>query len=85
VELHCELLVSKFRGQNTVARMKKNIAGISVGTSSHCAGALKLALKKAFEFKKKMRHAPPQTPALTQDSIDSAPQLKKKKKKGGRR
>jgi len=54
-ELQCELLVSTFRGSNTIARMKENIGHISEGSSSYCAGALKLGLKKAFELKKKKR------------------------------
>lgn len=56
MEFQCELLVSRFRGPSTIAHMKKNVAQISGGSSAHCAGALKLALKKAFEFKKKKRH-----------------------------
>ena len=63
MELQCGLLVSSFRDQNTIARMKENIGRISDGSSSHCAGALKLGLKKAFELKKKKRQ-PPRTVRL---------------------
>ena len=54
-ELQCELLVSSFRDASTIARVKENIGHISNGSSSHCAGALKLGLKKAFELKKKRK------------------------------
>ena len=57
MELQCGLLVSSFRDQKTITRVKENIGRISDGSSSHCAGALKLGLKKAFELKKK-RHPP---------------------------
>ena len=50
--------MSSFRGANTIARVKENIGHISNGSSSHCAGALKLGLKKAFELKKKRKGQP---------------------------
>ena len=58
MEIQCELLVSNFKDPKTVALVKKNIKHISDGSSSHCAGALKLGLKKAFELKKQKRQPP---------------------------
>ena len=57
MEMECELLVSNFNDLGTVALVKENIGHISDGSSSHCAGALKLGLKKAFEVKKQKRFA----------------------------
>ena len=51
LEMECDLLVSNFKGPNTLALVKQNIKHISEGSSSHCAGALKLGLEKAFKRK----------------------------------
>jgi len=55
MEMECELLLSNFKDPKTIALVKENIGRISDGTSSHCAGALKLGLKKGFELKKQQR------------------------------
>jgi len=47
--MQCDRLVSNFKDPKTIERVKDNIKRISNGSSSHCAGALKLGLKKAFE------------------------------------
>ncbi|KAF9650018.1 hypothetical protein BDM02DRAFT_3128015 [Thelephora ganbajun] len=58
MEMQCELLISNLRDQKTIRLVKENIGHISDGSSSHCGGALKLGLKKAFELKKKKRQPP---------------------------
>ncbi|KAF9650022.1 hypothetical protein BDM02DRAFT_1690958 [Thelephora ganbajun] len=58
MEMQCELLISNFRDLKTIGLVKENIGHISDGSSSHCGGALKLGLKKAFELKKKKRQPP---------------------------
>ncbi|KAF9647695.1 hypothetical protein BDM02DRAFT_3116678 [Thelephora ganbajun] len=58
VEMQCELLISNFQDPKTIALMGENIGRVSDGSSSHCGGALKLGLKKAFELKKKKRPPP---------------------------
>ena len=57
-EMQCELLVSSFRNEATIERMKERVENFSDGSSPYCAGALKLGLKKAFELKKKKKHPP---------------------------
>jgi len=52
MEMQCELLVSNFKDPKTIGLVKDNIGRISDGSSSHCAGALKLGMKKAFEKKR---------------------------------
>ena len=56
--MECELLISNFKDPKTIALVKENIGHISDGSSPHCAGALKLGLKKAFELKKQKRQPP---------------------------
>ena len=58
MEMQCELLISKFNDPKTIALVKESIGNISDGSSSHCAGALKLGLKKAFDLKKQKRKPP---------------------------
>jgi len=55
MEMQCELLISSFNDPRTLARVKEIVGHISDGSSSHCAGMLKLGLKKAFELKKQKR------------------------------
>ena len=55
MEMECELLISSFKDPKTIALVKEDIGRISDGSSSHCAGALKLGLKKGFELKKQQR------------------------------
>jgi len=57
-EMQCELLISTFQDQKTIARVKENIKHISDGSLSHCGNPLKLGLKKAFELKKKKKEPP---------------------------
>lgn len=58
MEMQCKLLISKFNNPGTVALVKENIGRISDGSSPHCAGALKLGLKEAFDLKKQKRKPP---------------------------
>ena len=58
MEMECELLVSNLKDPKIIALMKENIRCISDGSSTHCAGALKLVLKKAFELKKQQLQPP---------------------------
>jgi len=58
MEAQCELLISNFKNPKTIALVEENIRRISDGSASHCAGALKLGLKKAFELKKQKRQPP---------------------------
>jgi len=53
MDMQCDLLISDFKNPTTIALMEENIGNISDGSSSHCASALKLGFKKAFELKKK--------------------------------
>ena len=56
--MQCEHLISNFKNPKTVASVKENIRHIPGGSLPHCAGALNLVLKKAFELKKKSRKPP---------------------------
>ena len=53
VEVQWELLLSNLKDPRTFSLVKENVGHISSGSASHCAGTLKLGLKKAFELKKK--------------------------------
>ena len=53
--MECSLLISKSKDPKTIELVKKHIKRISDGSSSHCASALKLGLKKASELKKQNR------------------------------
>ena len=55
MEMECDLLISNFKDQKTIALVKENIGHISDGSLSHCADSLKLGLKKAFDLKKQKR------------------------------
>jgi len=52
MELQCEFLISNFNDPNMNGLVRETIEHVSDGSSSHCAGALKLWFKKAFELKK---------------------------------
>lgn len=52
MEMECEIFISNLKNPELVSLVDKNIRRISDGTSPHCAGALKLGLKKAVELKK---------------------------------
>ena len=58
MEAQCELFISSFNDPKTVTRVREIVDDISDGSSPHCAGALKLGLKKAFELKKQKRPPP---------------------------
>ena len=58
MEMQYGLLLSNFNNPKTIELVKENIGKISDGSSSHCAGALKLGLKKAFDLKKQKRQPP---------------------------
>jgi len=51
MEMQCDLLISNFKNPKTIALVKEKIEHISDGSSPHCATALKLGFKKAFELK----------------------------------
>jgi len=53
MEMQCDLLVSNSKDPKTMALVKENIGRISDGSSPHCAGALKLGLRKVYELKRK--------------------------------
>ena len=55
LEMEWDLLISNPRDPKMIALVKEKIGRISDGSSSHCGGALKLGLKKAFELKKQQR------------------------------
>lgn len=55
MEMECQLLISNFKDPKTIGLVKARIRNISDGSSSHCAGVLKLGLKKASELKKQNR------------------------------
>ena len=52
MEMEFELLISNSKDPKSIALVEENIGHISDGSSSHCAGALKLGFKKAFELKR---------------------------------
>ena len=52
MDMQCDLLVSSFDNPKTTTLMEEKIGRISDGSSPHCAGALKLGFKKAFDTKK---------------------------------
>ena len=52
MEMECDLLISKSKDSKTITLVKEKIGHIADGSSPHCAVALKLGLKKAFELKK---------------------------------
>jgi len=58
MEMQCELLVSSFQNPKTIALVKENFGHISDGSSPHCASALKLGFKRAFELKKQKKQPP---------------------------
>ena len=58
MEMQWDLLIPNLKEPERLALLKENIGLIFSGSSSHCAGTLKLGLKKAFELKKKKREPP---------------------------
>ena len=58
MEMQCDLLMSNSRDTNTIKLVKGNIGHIFDGSLPHCAGSLKLGLRKAFDLKKKERQPP---------------------------
>ena len=56
--MQCDLLVTTFKDQKTIALVKENIRDISDGSSSHHAAPLQLGLIKAFELKKNKKQPP---------------------------
>ena len=55
MEMECDLLISTSKDSKTITLVKEKIGHIADGSSPHCAVALKLGLKKAFELKKQNR------------------------------
>ena len=54
MEVQYKLLISNFKDPKTIALVKDTVGRVSDGSSSFHAGAMKLWLKNAFEFKKQM-------------------------------
>jgi hypothetical protein len=52
MEMESELFIPNLQNPKIISLVSENIGRISNGSSSHCAGALKLGLKKAVELKK---------------------------------
>lgn len=52
MDMESELFIPNLKNPKLIDLVRKNIGRISSGSSSHCAGALTLGLKKAVEFKK---------------------------------
>ena len=52
MEMECELFIPNLKNPQLVTLVTENIGRISNGSSPHCAGALKLGLRKAIELKK---------------------------------
>ena len=57
-DMQWDLLTANFDGPKTIALLRDKIRDTSSGPSSHLAGVLKAALKKAFELGKKKRPPP---------------------------
>lgn len=55
MEMECELFVSNLKDPELVSLVDENTRRVSDGSSPHCAGALKLGLRKAVELKKQNR------------------------------
>ena len=58
MDFQWDLLIANFKDPKTVALVRDRVDDISPGSSSHRASVLKVALKKAFELKKKKRQPP---------------------------
>ena len=83
MEMECKLLTSNFKDSKTIGLMKENIGRISDGSSSHCAGSLKLGFKMAFELKKQASELKKQTLKLEKQALElekQALELEKRKR-----
>ena len=58
MDFQWDLLIANFKDPKTVALVRDRVDDISPGSSFHRASVLKIALKKAFELKKKKRQPP---------------------------
>jgi len=58
LEMQCDLLISTFQNLKSTTLVKESIDRISDGSSSHCAHALNLGLRKALELKRKKKEPP---------------------------
>ena len=58
MDFQWDLLIANFKDPKTVALVRDRVEDISPDSSSHRASVLKVALKKAFELKKKRRQPP---------------------------
>ena len=58
METQCDLLMSNSRDPKMIVLVKENIGHIFDGSLPHCAGLLKLGLKKAFDLKRQERQPP---------------------------
>lgn len=52
MEMESALFIQNLKDPNLITLVSENIGRIGSGSSSHCAGALKLGLKKGVEFKR---------------------------------
>ena len=75
MEMECKLLTSNFKDTKTIGLMKENFGRISNGSSSHCAGALKLGFKNAFELKKQASELKKQARELEQRALGVEKQI----------
>ena len=55
MNIQWDLVIPNFKDPKTIALVRGKVEDASFGSSSHRAGVLKVALKKAFELKKKGR------------------------------
>ena len=52
MEMESVLFIQNLKSPELITLVSQNIGRVSDGSSSHCAGALKLGLKKGIELKK---------------------------------
>ena len=58
MNIQWDLVIPNFKDPKTIALVRGKVEDASFGSSSHRAGVLNVALKKAFEFKRKNREPP---------------------------
>ena len=58
VNIQWDLVIANFKDPKTITLLRSQVENASFGSSSHRAGVLNVALKKAFEFKRKNTQSP---------------------------
>ena len=58
MDIQWDLVIPNFKDPKTIAFVRGKVEDASFGSSSHRAGVLNVALKKALEFKRKNRQPP---------------------------